>query len=365
MDYRKRAMKLAERAFQKERISSIVIMSIPNLRYFFDYSGESYERFCCGILSKDGSRSALVVPRLDLAKAEKSAAQAVYSWTDDEGYSGSLSEAMNEIGARGGAIGTELSITMGQMDNFKSVVGASSFVSVSEEITDLRLEKDENEIESIKNSARILNRVYDRIPEFLRPGKREIEVGQEIRNFLTEKGASCQFCAVQSGKNSAIPHSQVTSKTMERGDLIVIDVSSTNDAGYYADFTRTYSIGKPSEKQREIYAIVKRAQRNACTTAETGALAKDLDNAARSIISNAGYSNYFFTRTGHGIGLEVHEPPWIKGDNEQELRRGMVFTVEPGIYIPGKFGARIEDNLIIGKERATNLTKLSHELVEI
>jgi Xaa-Pro aminopeptidase len=365
MNYRKRAMRLAERALQKERISCIVIMSIPNLRYFFNYSGESYERFCCGILSKDGSRSALVVPRLDLAKAEKSAAQATFSWTDHENYSGSLSDAMNELGVNGGAIGTELSISMGQMDNIKSVVGASNFVSVSEEISDLRLEKDENEIKSIKNSARILNRAYERIPEFLRPGKREIEVGQEIRNFLTEKGATCQFCAVQSGKNSAIPHSEVTYKTMERGDLIVIDVSSTNHEGYYADFTRTYSFGKPSEKQREIYAVVKSAQRNACLTSEIGALTKDVDNAARSIISNAGYSNYFFTRTGHGLGLEVHEPPWIKGDNEQELRRGMVFTVEPGIYIPGKFGARIEDNLIIEKERATNLTTLSHELVEI
>src|SRR5487761_412501 len=366
MDHRKRALKLSEKLVVKDNIDCVAITSLPNLRYFFNYSGESFERFCCGLLTKDGSRSALVVPRLDRAKAEKSAADRVYSWTDSEGYAGALTAAMNDLGMEGNVIGAELGIKMGQMESFRSSRGTSNFVAITEEISNLRLIKDEEEIESIRKTSRILAGPYRKVSEFLRTGMREVEVGLEIRQFLSNHGAeNVDFCAVQSGKNSAIPHAPVSRRQIEKGDMVVIDISCTNSSGYFADFTRAFVLGKASEKQREVYSVVRKAQSEGCKLANAGSSAQDVDHAARSVIVKAGYGDYFFHRTGHGLGLEVHEPPWIKEDNEQELERGMVFTVEPGIYLPGKFGVRIEDNLIVGKSSASNNTLLSHDLVEV
>src|SRR5487761_1739067 len=137
--------------------------------------------------------------------------------------------------------------------------------------------------------------------------------------------------------------------------MVVVDISATNDDGYFADFTRTYVVGKPSRKQ---------AEANALSVSLLGKEAQDVDTAARSSIEHSGYGQFFIHRTGHGLGLEVHEEPFMKQGNKAKLENGMVFTVEPGIYLPGNFGVRIEDNLIIGNE-TQNVTSLAHELVEI
>ncbi len=366
MDYKKRAIRIGERLVVKDHVNCVALTSLPNLRYFFDYSGESFERFCCGLLTRDGSKSALVVPRLDRAKAEKSAADTVYSWADSEGYAGALTSAVRDLGIKGRTIGVELGITLGQMDSFRSSLGTSDFVGITEETSGLRLIKDEEEVESLKRTARVLSSAYRKMPEFLLEGKREVEASFEIKQFLMSKGAEgVDFCAVQSGKNSAIPHSQPGRKKMEKGDMIVVDISCTNREGYFADFTRTFVVGKASERQKQVYSIVKKAQSQGCKAAMAGSSAQDVDRASRSVIEKEGYGEYFFHRTGHGLGLEVHEAPWIRGDNEQELERGMVFTVEPGVYLPGRFGVRIEDNLVVGKSKAANITPLSHDLIEI
>ncbi len=365
MDRRKRALKLGERLVVKDNIDCVALTSPPSLRYFFNYRGESFERFCCGLFSKDGSKSALIVPRLDRAKAEKSTADMVSTWTDSEGYSGAFTSAVKDLGVGTKIVGAELSITMAQMDSFRSTLGTSNFVGITEEISGLRMIKGAEEIESIRKTARILSSAFRNVKESLRPGKQESEVALEIRKFLANHGAKeVDFCAVQSGKNSAIPHAQASRKEMEKGDMVVLDISCTNGEGYFADFTRTFVIGKASERQKQVYSMVKEAQYAGCKAAMAGSSVQDVDRAARSVIRNAGYGDYFFHRTGHGLGLEVHEPPWIMEGNEQELERGMVFTVEPGIYLPGRFGVRIEDNLIVGKRMATNITLLSHELIE-
>ena len=153
MNYRKRAEKLSERIAGKDA-DCIAITSLPNLRYFFDYAGQSFERFCCGLLTRDGTRSALVIPSLDKAKAERTAAENVYTWTDNEGYDGALNSAIADLGIEGKVVGCELSMTMGQMDSFKVGVGTSSFVAVTEEISKLRMLKDDQEIAELHKSSR-------------------------------------------------------------------------------------------------------------------------------------------------------------------------------------------------------------------
>ncbi|MCL5067212.1 MAG: M24 family metallopeptidase, partial [Thaumarchaeota archaeon] len=173
------------------------------------------------------------------------------------------------------------------------------------------------------------------------------------------------FCAVQSGANSAIPHHETSTRKIRKGDLVVVDISISGPAGYFADYTRTYSIGKPGKLQREVYEIVKKAQADAVEAAKSGVEAGLVDSAARSVIEKSGYGKYFFHRTGHGIGLEVHEAPWIRNGNQMKLLSGMAFTIEPGIYLSGKFGVRIEDNLLVEDSKTVDMTKLGHDLIEL
>jgi Xaa-Pro aminopeptidase len=366
LDYAKRSSRIVEKVGSKGPVDFIAVTTMPSLRYFFNYAGNSYERFCCGIIADGGDKTALVVPKLDEQKAEKSVAKNVYAWTDGEGYSKALVSAVSDLNLSGSHIGCELGISLGQMDSFKDSLGAANFTALSDEITSLRQLKDQSEIEALRESARILARAYKAIPEFLRKGVTESSVAFDIKRELTERGAQGLGAGlVQSGSNSAIPHSEPSSRKIGKGDMVVIDISCSAEAGYVADFTRTYVIGKPTKLQTDVYAAVKRAQAVGVQSSISGCSAEEVDSATRAVIAKAGYGEQFVHRTGHGLGLEVHEPPWINRGNSQELERGMVFTIEPGIYLPGKFGVRIEDNVVIEKKTASNLTALSHDLVEI
>ncbi|MDG6997975.1 MAG: M24 family metallopeptidase [Nitrososphaerota archaeon] len=363
LNYKKRSENL--RKSVNSSVDCVLISSLPNLKYFFDYRGESYERFCCGLISTKKEKSALIVPKLDEAKAEKGAADSVYPWTDSEGYKTAFLRALSDLGVHGGRFGCEDSLTFGSMQSIRKI-SSSRFESASSAISEIRQIKDEEERIALKQSAGILRRVYKDIDKFLKIGAREIDIALTIKNALREYGATnADFCAVQSGPNGAIPHQDTSSKKVKRGDFVVVDISITGPTGYFADFTRTFSIGTPSKLQQQIYEVVKRAQSSAIQKANANAEAGEVDAAARGVIDESGYGKYFFHRTGHGIGLEVHEAPWIREGNKMKLRSGMAFTVEPGIYLPQKFGVRIEDNLLVEDSGTTNLTGLDHELVEL
>ena len=307
--------------------------------------------------------SALVIPSLDKGKAELSSAEAIFPWTDDEGYKGALVNAMRHVRSKGKVIGSELALNLGQMDQFKSALDTTNFVAISEEISSLRQIKDQEEIELTKKAAKVLSTTYKEIPDIIREGQSEAEASHNIRLSLIKKGAyEIDFCAVQSGENSAVPHSQVTQRKIKKGDIIVIDITCTNRDGYYSDFTRTFVVGKPTREKEKVYEVVREAQRLGREACVSGAQIKEIDQAAREKITKAGYGKYFTHRTGHGLGLDVHEAPWIRGDNEHELERDMIFTVEPGVYLQGKFGIRIEDDIVMQKKTGENITLLGHEL---
>jgi len=167
---------------------------------------------------------------------------------------------------------------------------------------------------------------------------------------------------ISSGYRSALPHGVASDKRIERGDLVVIDLGALY-RHYNSDITRTIVVGKPSEKQKEIYEIVLEAQKSAVEKAKPGMTAKELDSIARNIIAEYGYGDYFIHSLGHGVGLEIHEPPRISQYDETVLKEGMVITIEPGIYIPKLGGVRIEDTVVITKDGAKRLTKMERELI--
>lgn len=368
MDFQRRKQKLVETLGKREKkIDCVLITTLANLKYYFDYGGASYERFCVGLISLKERKTALVIPKLDEGKSASSSVDGVFPWTDSNGYKGALEEALQGIGSsKAKLFGCEDWITLSRMEEIRKVRAQAKFESVSQNISNQRLVKSEDEIEAIRNSTRKLTKGYEKIPSILKQGQTEIDASFEIKKALVDVGvAEADFCAVQSGPNSSVPHSLPSSRKLATGDMIVIDISCLDETGYYADFTRTFSVGRAGDEQRQVYGVVKEAQSTGVKTASPGIPAKTIDREVRSVIGRAGFGEYFIHRTGHGIGLEVHEPPWISDSNSSKLKEGMVFTIEPGVYIPGKFGVRIEDNVALNSSGNENMTQVTHDLVEI
>jgi Xaa-Pro aminopeptidase len=194
-------------------------------------------------------------------------------------------------------------------------------------------------------------------------GKTEAQLGREIAELLVENGSdTAAFVIVASGPNSASPHHESGERVIGEGDAIVIDFGGTV-AGYSADTTRMFHVGEPGAKYREVHAVVLAAHNAGVSAVAPGVTAESVDAAARRVIAEAGYGEYFIHRTGHGIGLDTHEDPYIVAGNSQKLRPGMTFSVEPGVYLPGEFGVRIEDIVACTEHSVDRFNHSSREVV--
>jgi Xaa-Pro aminopeptidase len=193
------------------------------------------------------------------------------------------------------------------------------------------------------------------------PGITEEEVALAIQNSFSNQEASPQFSIVASGFNSAFPHHQTGSRILKEGDVIVIDLGGKFE-GYASDITRMATLGSPPNDYTLVHQIVDDAVRAALAAALPGETAKNVDKAARDVIEKAGYGDFFVHRTGHGLGSEIHEPPFITSTSETILEAGMVFSIEPGIYMPDKFGVRLEEIVILKEDGPEILSKLSRKL---
>jgi len=230
-------------------------------------------------------------------------------------------------------------------------------------VWELRKVKDETELGYMRKAAEITNQGMKRAVEVIKPGMREYEVAAEIEYAMRRLGSQgvAFETIVASGPRSAFPHGGCTDKKIRKSELIVIDLGAKYHH-YHSDSTRTFLIGKPSPKQRKIYETVKEAQQKAFESLHDGVRAKDADAIARKIIEQAGYGKHFVHSLGHGIGLDVHELPALSSESKEPLKAGNVVTVEPGIYIVGLGGIRIEDTVLIHKEKAERLTEAPYEL---
>jgi Xaa-Pro dipeptidase len=224
------------------------------------------------------------------------------------------------------------------------------------------------EVAALAAAGAAIDRVQRRIGEWLRPGRTENEVAADIGRAIVDEGhARPDFVIVGSGPNGASPHHEASDRVIEAGDVVVIDIGGPMPSGYFSDCTRTYVVAPESgapvaPKVREVYEIVRQAQAAGVAAVRPGVTAESIDAASRSVIEQAGYGEYFITRTGHGIGLEVHEHPYMVAGNGTLLEPGMAFSVEPGIYLPGAFGVRIEDIVVVGDDGPTLMNTAPTEL---
>ncbi|HEF1901630.1 M24 family metallopeptidase [Bacillus thuringiensis] len=242
----------------------------------------------------------------------------------------------------------------------------TEMVPVCEIIEDIRLIKDTSEIETMKIAATIADEAFHHIVTFLKPGISETDVRDELEFFMRKKGAtSSSFqIIVASGVRSSLPHGVASNKIIERGDIVTLDFGALYD-GYCSDITRTVAIGEPSEEFQKIYNVVQEALKRGTEAIKPGETAKSIDDITRNYITEHGYGQYFGHSTGHGLGLEIHEPLRLSQESKATLQEGMVVTVEPGIYIPNWGGCRIEDDIVITKDGYDVITKSNRELIII
>lgn len=244
--------------------------------------------------------------------------------------------------------------------------GMTDLASGDHLVRELRLFKDATELAALQKAADIATAALERLLPALQIGMTEVEIAAELEHRMRRLGSvGTPFSTiVGSGPRGALPHGLPSDRRVQAGDLVVLDYGASY-AGYAADITRTIAFGEINEKARHVYETVKRAQAAAVQSIQPGIRVEEVDQVARQVIADAGFGKNFTHRTGHGLGLDVHEFPSIVGGNRQLLVPGMVFTVEPGIYLPDEFGVRIEDDVAVTEQGVNVLTKFSRELTVV
>ena len=343
-------------AVRGKGIDALLLTPGPDLRYVTGYDAKQLERLTCLVVPADGAPF-LLVPQLELKAAQASAASALGVEMV------SCGETTSPFGMIKNRLHSPQSVALSDrmwalhVLRFAETFPQATQHLASEVLSPLRIRKSAAEVRALREAGQAIDRVHAKVPRWLRPGTSEREAAAKIAEAILAEGhATVDFTIVGSGPNAASPHHEVSDRVMRNGDVVVVDIGGTMPSGYCSDCTRTYAIGAPPADFAAYYAVLKDAQDKACDTARPGVEAQEVDRAARGIIAGAGYGDWFIHRTGHGIGLECHEDPYIVEGNTTELAPGMAFSVEPGIY-PGPHGARIEDIVVCtadGRERLNN-----------
>lgn len=349
-------------------VDVVIIAPGADLQYFAGHSVASHERLTVLVVPAVGAPQ-MLVPALERAGWAGSPLEALEvpfaTWTDGADPYQSLT-ALLPATARLLAVDHHMPAVHAL--GISRAVPGSELTLAGEIIAELRMRKSTAEVAALMEVGAAIDRVHNRIGEWLRAGRTEAEVANDIAAALIEEGhTTADFVIVGSGSNGASPHHEASPKVIAAGDPVVIDIGGPSPAGYFSDCTRTYRVaGAASDPDFDaVYEIVRRAQQAGIDAVAPGVSAESVDAASRSVIEAAGYGEYFITRTGHGIGLEVHEHPYIVSGNPLPLEPGMAFSIEPGIYLPGRFGVRIEDIVVVGDDGAVLVNRAPKTLVTI
>lgn len=315
------------------------------------------ERPCLLLIGPE--REAFLMPVLNAAGSREFTDIAFHSWADEEGPASTLQDALAAIDAQAPGL-VALDETM--RADFALLLIDALPAETRRDFTQatlggLRMRKDTAEYAKLKMNAGIADRAMQAAFAAVKPGMTEKELAAEIRAHFSSEGASPQFWIVGAGGNGAFPHHSASDRVIEEGDAVVIDIGGRKQ-GFPSDITRMAVLGVPPEGYGEIHTIVEKAVQAALKAARPGVVARDVDAAARKVITDAGYGEFFVHRTGHGMGIDGHEPPYITATSDTVLEEGMVFSIEPGIYLPGRFGIRLEDIVILREDGPEILSEL-------
>jgi Xaa-Pro aminopeptidase len=348
-------------------LAALLLTPGPDLRYLVGYDAHQLERLTCLAIpaaGPAGHEPFLVVPRLELPAAQASPARGmgieIIPWDETDDPYAIVTE---RLGALPGPVGLSDRMWALMVLRFRDALPGAGQELASVALGPLRVRKTPAEVSALRTAGEAIDRVHARVPGWLRAGRTERQVAADIADAIIGEGhARVDFTIVGSGPNAASPHHEVSDRVLQRGDAVVVDIGGTMPSGYCSDCTRTYVIGEPPPEFAAYYRVLRDAQQASFAAVRPGVIAGAVDAAAREPIAAAGYGEYFVHRTGHGIGLETHEDPYIVSGNAEPLQPGMAFSIEPGIY-PGPHGARIEDIVICTEQGGERLNNASRELV--
>ncbi|MBD8026094.1 aminopeptidase P family protein [Ureibacillus sp. Re31] len=340
------------KALVEENVDGLLITNDYNRRYMTGFTGSTG----VAIVTKD---DAVFITDFRYTEQAKNQVQNFRIVQHDSVIYKEVAAQVEKMGIK--TLGFEKdTMTYGMFETYKSLINAE-LIPLSGLIEKIRLIKTEQEINIIKVACEIADNAFSHILEFIKPGVTELEVSNELEFFMRKQGATASSfdTIVASGVRSALPHGVATEKVIEKGDFVTLDFGAIYN-GYVSDITRTISVGQPSEKLKEMYQTVLESQLLALEKVGPGMTGIQADAVARDYLTSKGYGEAFGHSTGHGIGLEVHEGPGLSSRSETVLEPNMVVTIEPGIYLPGIGGVRIEDDILItetGNEKLTHSTK--------
>ena len=333
-------------------LGAAYITNPVSIAYLTGFFANPHERLMA--LAVRPGDAVLVVPELEHEKANNHASDVtVVGWRDGEDPYALVGQAL--AGLSDIAVEKE-HITLNTAEVITTRTGASELVDIGRQIRRMRLIKREDEIVKLARAAAVTDAAAEKVFAQMRAGMSELDVAMMIGSAIGEQGGTLAFPSlVQSGPNSAMPHATPSGRMLAAGDFVLLDFGAAFDS-YNADTTRMAVVGEPGGRHREIHDAVLRANQAAVAAVRAGVTAGDVDAAARGVIEAAGYGPQFFHRVGHGLGLEVHEDPSLDPGSTTVLEAGMVFTIEPGIYLEGFGGVRIEDDVVVEERGCRVLT---------
>jgi Xaa-Pro aminopeptidase len=375
-------LELLRTALDDAEVDALLVGPSADLRYLVGYHALPLERLTMLIVPASGP-AALVVPELEAPRAVDSGAGRLvdivtFTETEDpfalvaahlgapvDGPAGGPVTAPTDgpaDGHRHGRLAVSDRLWASFLLHLQARLPGHDWVPGSEVMRALRLRKSTAEIDALREVGAAIDRVHERVPSLLRAGRSEAEVGRDIAELILEEHEEVNFVIVASGPNGASPHHETGERILAPGDAVVVDIGGTRN-GYCSDMTRNYVVEHAPEGYDELHRVLEEAQRLAVEAVRPGVSAESIDRVARDHLEAHGYGRYFVHRTGHGIGVEEHEEPWIVAGNDLTLEPGMAFSVEPGIYVPDRYGARIEDIVVVTEDGVENLNRRPHGII--
>ena len=351
-------------------MDALLVAPSQDMEYLTGFQPYYCERFQALVLTADGQSFYICNVLYEDEIREACPGIPVFSWFDGDGYVNTVKQAFLTYGlvseredtpCRIGVNGAVRGFNLAELAEHMNVCWKNAFHLVEE----MRIRKSPEEIEAMREASRIAEDALLEVSREIIPGMTEGEAAQRLNQEMKRRGGQDPASMVCAGRNSAFPHYFRTDGVIREGENLLIDYGCSYK-GMRTDITRTFFIGEPDARFLEIYDLVKQANEAGEKASRNGAWIPDIDRAARDVIEKAGYGKYFSTRLGHGIGLAGHEGPYIAGNNRRRLETGMAFTIEPGIYLPGEFGVRIEDCLVILPDGQTEvIQKFTKELISL
>ncbi len=351
-------------ALQQAGLPALAVVPGANLFYLLGMTIHSSERLAIAFIGAD-NEVAMVLPALEQPRAASEARAPVrfYPWNDAEGYQTALQQCVTDI-----ELGGRVAVEYGAM-RVLELRALESVASVEVEdatgmLAELRMVKTGAELDQMRAAVRAVESGLQAAIEFIRPGVTELQVAEVWERAMRDAGGEGMAFGtiIAGGPNSANPHHTTGDRQLQSGDLVILD-GGARVGGYLSDITRTVAVGQLSDEQRRIYEVVQAANAAGIAASRAGVTGAQVDAAARQVIEEAGYGQYFVHRTGHGLGIEGHEPPYMHAASTAPLRAGTTFTVEPGVYVAGLGGVRIEDDVVLTENGAESLTSFNRDLI--